>query len=100
MGRTETTRIKLRRAGCILALAIVAVACASISGAAQEKKDSGGAPPKAGPAPRSADGDPDLSGVWFPDMRQYAPQAVAAVAEGALPAVGSSQDQGYVSSRS
>jgi len=27
MGRTETTRIKLQRAGCILALAIIAVAC-------------------------------------------------------------------------
>ena len=81
MARTETTRIKFRRAGCILALAILAVACVSIAGAAQEKKDSSGAPPKGGPAPRTADGHPDLSGVWFPDMRQYAPQAVAAVAE-------------------
>ena len=81
MARTETTRIKLRRTGCILALAVLAVACASISGAAQDEKNPGGAPPKAGPAPRTADGHPDLSGVWFPDMRQYAPPAMAAVAQ-------------------
>jgi len=78
MARTEKMRIKLRRAGCMLVLASLAAGNVLVA-AAQENKNSAAA--KDGAAPRTADGHPDLSGVWFPDMRQYAPQAVAAVAE-------------------
>jgi hypothetical protein len=60
MGRTERLRTTVRLARFILVLATVA---ASVSMAAQ---DGGDALPKGGPAPRAADGHPDLSGVWFP----------------------------------
>src|ERR1700720_4870555 len=74
MARTERAPAKLRRAGGILVLATLAAMCVSIAAAAQEEKKSAGdsAPsafhplPKGGPTPRTADGHPDLSGVWFP----------------------------------
>jgi hypothetical protein len=79
MARTERARIKLQHAGFILVLAILTAACVSIAAVAQEEKNSGRASPKeGGPTPHAADGHPDLSGVWFPDMRQFAPQVVAA----------------------
>jgi hypothetical protein len=76
MARTERPRKKRRRAGCILALATLAAACVSMAGAAQDQKNSAGessqrkfqALPKGGPAPRTAGGHPDLSGVWFPGV--------------------------------
>jgi len=79
MGRTENARVSFWLAG-ILALASLAAGSVSIA-AAQEGRGRGTAPSKDGPAPRAADGHPDLSGVWFPDMRQYGPPAVAAVAQ-------------------
>src|ERR1700683_4191764 len=80
MGRTESARVSFWLAGCILVLASLAAGSVSIA-AAQEQKNPGSALPKSGPAPRTADGHPDLSGVWFPDMRQYGPPAMAAVAQ-------------------
>jgi hypothetical protein len=78
MARTETFRLKLRRNSCFLVLTILTAACVSIA-APQVERNSGPAVPKdGGPTPRAADGHPDLSGVWFPDMRQYGPQSVAA----------------------
>lgn len=67
MARTESARMKLRRAGWILAVVTLAAACISIAAAAQEGR--GGALPPGGPAPRTSDGHPDLSGVWFPGSR-------------------------------
>jgi hypothetical protein len=80
MARTERARIKLWRAGYVLVMASFAAVCVSPTVAAQEQRNPGTASSKDGPAPRAADRHPDLSGVWFPDMRQYAPPAVAAVA--------------------
>ena len=62
MGRTEPPRTTFRFARLILVLATVAAGCVSMA-AAQDAAD---ALPKGGPAPRAADGHPDLSGVWFP----------------------------------
>jgi hypothetical protein len=61
MGRTERLRTTVRFARLILVFATVA-AWASVATA----QDNGDALPKGGPAPRAADGHPDLSGVWFP----------------------------------
>src|SRR5260370_20520170 len=81
MGRTEGARKKLRRGdcirvSCILALAALAAACVAVAAGAQEKSSGSDSfqrkltpLPKGGPAPRTADGHPDLSGVWFPGVR-------------------------------
>src|SRR5258708_35246007 len=80
MGRTEGARKKLRRGdcirvSCILALAALAAACVAVAAGAQEKSSGSDSfqrkltpLPKGGPAPRTADGHPDLSGVWFPGV--------------------------------
>jgi hypothetical protein len=76
MGRTESARTKVRRAGSIVAVAALAAACVPMAAAAQEGKKSGDNSfqprlqplPKGGPAPRTAGGHPDLSGVWFPGV--------------------------------
>jgi hypothetical protein len=73
MERTKTARLKLTCARGVFVLAVLAVACASIAAAQEEKKPEAGSLqpkqqplPKGGPTPRTADGHPDLSGVWFP----------------------------------
>jgi len=49
----------------VLVVALVAIACAAAHSSAQFGQS--GPPPKpTGPAPRAADGHPDLSGVWWP----------------------------------
>jgi hypothetical protein len=49
----------------VLVVAFVAIACAAAHPSAQFGQS--GPPPKpTGPAPRAADGHPDLSGVWWP----------------------------------
>src|SRR5579872_1056941 len=64
------------RSGCYLAiaLAVLGILCMASALAAQEENNSQPAQPikskqqalpKGGPAPRTADGHPDLSGVWF-----------------------------------
>jgi hypothetical protein len=72
MERIKTARLKLPCARWVFALVILAATFAS-SAAAQDKSSPGdSSPPKAqalpkgGPTPRTADGHPDLSGVWFP----------------------------------
>jgi hypothetical protein len=60
------------RIGCSVVATLLASLLFSMPSAAQEKSEggsgkSGGRPiPKGGPAPKSSDGHPDLSGVWFP----------------------------------
>jgi len=73
MERTKTAGLKLVSTRWVFALAILAVAGASIAAAQEEKKPEAGSVqpkqqplPKGGPTPRTADGHPDLSGVWFP----------------------------------
>jgi hypothetical protein len=73
MVRTETARIISRRAICALALAALGLACISSSYAQQNNSAEASerhltALPKGGPAPRTPDGHPDFSGVWFPGV--------------------------------
>lgn len=65
------------RVGCLAGLAALlgVFFLLSMSAAAQESNSEGRSgrstanpAPKGGPAPRSSDGHPDLSGVWFPGM--------------------------------
>ena len=73
MERTKTAGLKLPCARWVFALAVLAAACGSVAAAAQEEKkpDADSQPklqalPPGRPTPRTADGHPDLSGVWFP----------------------------------
>ena len=75
MGKTEGARIGFRRATCTFALAVLMAAWVSTASAQDEKNTAAGSfqhrtqpLPKGGPAPRTADGHPDLSGVWFPGV--------------------------------
>ena len=81
MARTETYANQASASRLHFGTGNLAVACVSIWRLRKKKEIPARAPPKDGPAPRTADGHPDLSGVWFPDMRQYAPPAMAAVAQ-------------------
>ena len=81
MARIDGAQISLWRVACILALTILTVGCVSIAAAGQQENTAARALPKDEPAPRTSDGHPDLSGVWFPDMRQYGPPVVAAEAK-------------------
>jgi len=73
MARIEGARIKPRRAGSTWVLSLFALACCMPAAAQQAKTSGSDSPhpkfqprPKGGPTPRTADGHPDLSGVWFP----------------------------------
>jgi hypothetical protein len=75
MARTRRAPIKRLCVGYISALIIAAGVCGSVPAAAQEKNSQGDsfkpkltALPKGGPAPRTAEGHPDFSGVWFPGV--------------------------------
>lgn len=73
MERIKTAQLKRACARWVFALAILVAASASLAAAQEEKKPEAGSSqskqqplPKGGPTPRTADGHPDLSGVWFP----------------------------------
>jgi hypothetical protein len=73
MERIKTAQLRLPCTRCVFVLAVLATACASFAAAQDEKKPEAGSSqpkqqplPKGGPTPRTADGHPDLSGVWFP----------------------------------
>ena len=76
MARTERAPLRIASAGCILVLGVLAGLCISKAASAQDAKNSGGDSfqrklqplPKGGPTPRTVDGHPDLSGVWFPGV--------------------------------
>jgi hypothetical protein len=75
MARTRRAPIKRLCVGYISALIIAAGVCGPVPAAAQEKNSQGDsfkpkltALPKGGPAPRTAEGHPDFSGVWFPGV--------------------------------